>query len=212
MWEREHKGGRVRDGERRQESHAVFCQHSKIKYPYLRAHSWFAKSRHSLKKSNPLKNKLHNENICIVVTIELQIYITNDLPLYAWMRYFNNEQKKDRFTVNLSFLYRKSNKWQIHSSQVVDLNKCDYSLRMDMCFCSVTSVMSKFFDHMDRSLPGSCVHRIIQARILEHVSIASSRGSCWPRDRTCISCVSCIAGGFFTHWATWEAPSGLYAH
>ena len=32
----------------------------------------------------------------------------------------------------------------------------------------------------------------------------SSRGSSWFRDRTCISCVSCIAEGFFTHWATWN--------
>ena len=31
----------------------------------------------------------------------------------------------------------------------------------------------------------------------------SSRGSSQPRDRTC---VSCIAGRFFTHQATWEAP------
>ena len=30
----------------------------------------------------------------------------------------------------------------------------------------------------------------------------SSRGSSWPRDRTCVSYISCIAGGFFTHWAT----------
>ena len=32
--------------------------------------------------------------------------------------------------MNISFLYRKSIKWQIHSSQVVDLNKRDYSLGM----------------------------------------------------------------------------------
>ena len=32
----------------------------------------------------------------------------------------------------------------------------------------------------------------------------SSRGSSWLRNRTCISCVSCIAEGFFIHWATWD--------
>ena len=36
---------------------------------------------------------------------------------------------------------------------------------------------------------------IFQARILEWVAISSSRGSSWPRDGTC---VSCMAGGFFT--------------
>ena len=45
------------------------------------------------------------------------------------------------------------------------------------------------------SLPSPSVHRISQARILEWVAIFSSRGSSWPRDRTC---VSCIAGRFFT--------------
>ena len=38
-------------------------------------------------------------------------------------------------------------------------------------------------------------------RILEWVAYPFSRGSCWPRNRTRISC---IAGGFFTSWATRE--------
>ena len=43
---------------------------------------------------------------------------------------------------------------------------------------------------------------ILQARILEWVVMPSSRGSSQPRARTG---VSCIAGGFFTSWATREA-------
>ena len=54
-------------------------------------------------------------------------------------------------------------------------------------------------DPMDYSLPGSSVHGILQARILEWVAIPFSRGSSQPRDRTWFSC---IAGGFFTVWAT----------
>ena len=42
-------------------------------------------------------------------------------------------------------------------------------------------------DPMDCSLPGSSVHGILQARILEWVVIPFSRGSSWPRDRTWIS-------------------------
>ena len=42
----------------------------------------------------------------------------------------------------------------------------------------------------------------LQARILEWVAISFSRDSSWPRDWTQ---VSCIAGGFFTLWATREA-------
>ena len=51
---------------------------------------------------------------------------------------------------------------------------------------------------VDCSPPGSSVHRIFQARILEWVTISSSKGSSRHRDRTCDSCVSCITGGFFT--------------
>ena len=52
---------------------------------------------------------------------------------------------------------------------------------------------------IDCSLPGSSVHRIFQARILEWVAISFSRGSSLPRDRTL---VSCIVGRRFTVWAT----------
>ena len=56
------------------------------------------------------------------------------------------------------------------------------------------------------SLPGSSVHGIFQARTLEWAAMPSSRESSGPKDRTQVSCVSCIAGGFFTSWATREAP------
>ena len=46
-------------------------------------------------------------------------------------------------------------------------------------------------------------HGILQARILEWVAFPFSRGSSQPRNRTQISC---IAGRFFTSWATREAP------
>ena len=45
---------------------------------------------------------------------------------------------------------------------------------------------------MDCSPPGSSVHGILQARILEWVAMPSSRGSSQPRDQTCVSYVSCI--------------------
>ena len=58
---------------------------------------------------------------------------------------------------------------------------------------------------MDCSLPGSSVHGIFQARILEWVAISSSKGSCWPKDQTHISLVSCIGRWILYHSATWEA-------
>ena len=64
-------------------------------------------------------------------------------------------------------------------------------------------------DPMDCSPPGSSIHEILQARILEQVAISFSRGSSQPRDWTQ---VSCVAGRFFTLWATREAPwnRGIY--
>ena len=54
-------------------------------------------------------------------------------------------------------------------------------------------------DPMDCSLPGSSVHGILQARILEWVAMPSSRGSSWPRDRTRVSYVSCIGRQLYTN-------------
>ena len=52
------------------------------------------------------------------------------------------------------------------------------------------------------NLSGSSHHGILQARTLEWLAIAFSRSSSQPRDRTR---VSCIAGRFFTVWATSKA-------
>ena len=60
---------------------------------------------------------------------------------------------------------------------------------------------------MDCSPPGSSVHGIFQARMLEWVAISFSRGSFPPRDRTW---VSHIPGRCFNLWATREARKELY--
>ena len=65
---------------------------------------------------------------------------------------------------------------------------------------------------MDSSPPGSCVHGISQATMLEWVAISSSRGSSWPRNRTRVSFVSYIGRWILYHCATWtvrEVPKCL---
>ena len=62
---------------------------------------------------------------------------------------------------------------------------------------------------MDCSLPGSSIHGIFQARVLEWVAISFYRGSSRPRDRTQ---VSRIAGRRFAVWATREAVYYLTNH
>ena len=62
--------------------------------------------------------------------------------------------------------------------------------------------MSNSLQHRDCSLPGSSVHGILLARIVEWVSMPSSKGSSNP----CIKSTShALAGRFFTTSGTWEA-------
>ena len=77
---------------------------------------------------------------------------------------------------------------------------------------SCTSVSAKLLqscltlcDHMDSSPPGSSVHGILLARILEWVAMPSSRGSSCPQDRTWVFMSIALVGGFFTTSAAWEA-------
>ena len=66
----------------------------------------------------------------------------------------------------------------------------------------VTQSCPTLFDPMDCNPPGSSVHGILQARVLQWVAILFSRESSQLRDW---NQVSCIAGWFFTIWATREA-------
>ena len=67
------------------------------------------------------------------------------------------------------------------------------------CRCLAAQMFPTLCRPMDCSPPGSSVHGILQARILEWLAIPLSRGSSQTRDR---SQVSCIAGRFSTVWAT----------
>ena len=66
---------------------------------------------------------------------------------------------------------------------------------------------------VDCSPPGSSIHGILQARILEWVATSLSRGSSWPRDWIP---VSCIAGRLYVTWALkcfhsllWQLTPGM---
>ena len=66
----------------------------------------------------------------------------------------------------------------------------------------VTQLCPTLCSPRDCSPPGSSVHGILQARILEWVAIPFSRGSSQPRDQ---SRVYCIASKVFTVWTIKEA-------
>ena len=66
----------------------------------------------------------------------------------------------------------------------------------DHGLCLAAQLCLTLCEPTDCSPPGSSVHDILQAKILESAAMPSSRGSSQPRDRTH---VSCIAGRFFTN-------------
>ena len=85
-----------------------------------------------------------------------------------------------------------------------DLNRflCIYVHSSFIPNVKVTQLCLTLCDPMDYSLPGSSVHGILQARILDWGAISFSRGSSWIRDGTS---VFCIGRWVIYHWATREA-------
>ena len=76
------------------------------------------------------------------------------------------------------------------------------SLKCSMCVHCTSGLMhGRRYYYWNSFLPGSSVHGICQARILEWVAISFSRGSFQPRAWTW---VSCIAGRFLTNWVMTE--------
>ena len=73
-----------------------------------------------------------------------------------------------------------------------------YPVIMCVCAKSLQSCPT-FCDPMDCSPPGSCVHWILQARILDWVAMLFSRGSSQPRDQTHVSYVSCTGRQVLYH-------------
>ena len=74
-----------------------------------------------------------------------------------------------------------------------------------VCVCALSRFSHVWLcDPVDHSPPGSTVHGIFWARILQWAAVSSSGGSSRPRDQTW---TSCIAGRFFTAWAIKEGPS-----
>ena len=89
--------------------------------------------------------------------------------------------------------------WMVSFKSAFSLSSFTFIKRL---FVKVTQSYLTLCDPMDYT-----VHGILQVRILEWVAFPFSRGSSQPRDQTQ---VSCIAGEFFTSWATREAQEALY--
>ena len=97
---------------------------------------------------------------------------------------------------------------------IVDLqycvNFCSAAKWLTYVLCSVVQSFLMLQLHGLCSPTSSTVHRILQARILEWVAISSSRGSSWPMDQTCVSCISYIGRQILYHCVTNYICSFLY--
>ena len=88
---------------------------------------------------------------------------------------------------------------------------------MPACLLS-RSVLSNTLRPMDCSPPGSPVHGILQARILEWVATSYFRETSQPRDGTCVSCVwriirsegMNVCKGFFSIIVKWLCMGALW--
>ena len=118
---------------------------------------------------------------------------------------------EERFGPNIYICYssRHRKKWkQWERLGLPKENKVSESLRCprtDSAAAAAKSLQScpTLCDLIDGSQPGSPIHGILQARILEWVAISSSRGSSWTRiEPTSLT----LAGVFFTTSATWKIP------
>ena len=72
---------------------------------------------------------------------------------------------------------------------------------VELCHYALRVKVAQLFPILCNSVDYT-VHKILQARMPEWAAFPFSRGSSWPRGQTQ---VSCIAGKFFTSWATGEA-------
>ena len=99
--------------------------------------------------------------------------------------------------------FGRGKKWKSCPSEGCALATCG------QCVCAkLLKLCLTLCDPVDCSPPGSSVHGILQARILEWVAMPSDRGSSQPGDQTCVSCISCVGGRVLYHHHPLESPGG----
>ena len=82
-----------------------------------------------------------------------------------------------------------------------------FCLKTSLCTCTTSvQLCPTLCKPMDCSPPGSSVHGVLQARILEWVAMPSSRGSYPPRDQTQVSYVSCTGKRVLYHQCHLGSP------
>ena len=130
----------------------------------------------------------------------LQRYLTQKRKTYVRKTYFKKKKGEEKPTLDPPRLY--------DFSTLLNFIVIEWEEKKNKTLCQVISVLccAKLLwlclTLCDCSPSGSSVHGILQARTLKWLAIAFSKESSPFRDRTCIFCSSCIAGGSFIAWST----------
>ena len=111
------------------------------------------------------------------------------IHVYPWLIHVNVWQQPLQYCKIISLQLKKINKYKNINWQFYFIKVCVF----------IDQSCSTLCDLMGYSPSDSAAHGILQARILEWVAIPFSRGCSPLRDQTH---VSCIAGRFFTVWAS----------
>ena len=151
---------------------------------------WESKEKHSQGEGRPVQGR-DRENWNFLDTSET-LYVTRTL-------------------LHFLRLYKQPPKLTFSSSALAVIFVCPQLTRIQSSPFIPTCVRAQspscvwlFMTPMDCSPPGSSVHGILQARILEWLPISYFRGSSWPKGWTSVSSVSCISRQIY-HCTTWEA-------
>ena len=132
-----------------------------------------------------------------ILWARLQQYVIRELPdVQAGFR--KGRGTRDQIA-NICWIIEKAREFQKN----IYFCFIDYAKAFDCVkkWSEVAQSCPTLWDPVDCSLPGSSVHGIFQARILQWVTISFSRGSSRSRDQTQ---VSCIGGRHFNLYATRE--------
>ena len=86
----------------------------------------------------------------------------------------------------------------LHLLKILALGTVSPLPTLVVCCCLVCISCPTLCNPMDSSLPGSSVHGLFQARILQQVAMSSSKESSKPRDQSCVP--------YLLHWQAGSLP------
>ena len=152
--------------------------------------------------NKPQANHFNQHIKSIVISLKLFPGIILTWNLTSFPNHFEDVvHNRMSLPLKLQFPWKYLEWYNLERYYCIMVWPCNYNLRVKVKVL-VAQLCPTLCNSMDCSPPGSSVHGISQARILEWVAISFSRESSWPRHQIQ---VFHIAGRFFTVWATKEA-------